>query len=175
MAVEEKRLGYFHSSDCSLCNAQDKAGNNLRDLIDLRKDEGLSTARICEELKDDGLFFKVGTVDKHFRLHSPFLKAKKDQLKLARHTNKMSISQVVHRNAEEEIQKIVDLGAERIDSGELLVDKEMYMFALDRKSRNNAPLSIQNLVMNFGDALAEKLYEDRQPVMEGRLLDGDAS
>jgi hypothetical protein len=59
----------------------------------------------------------------------------------------------------------VDIGAERIDNGEMIVSEDLYKFALDKKTRDPSPVSIQNLVMNFGEALVESHKKNR--IIEG--------
>lgn len=153
--TEEKRLGYITSDRCTLCNAHDRNGNPLRDLIDSKKDQGWTDVKIAMELLDDGIKIAPKNVFMHFKKHSPWLLEKKRQLRRAKAMNLTNAAETMHRNAEEEIQRLIDMGGQRIDDGELLVDKELFMFALRSKTENKTPMSIQNLVMNFGDALID--------------------
>lgn len=160
--TEEKRLGYLTSERCTTCMARDRSGNPLRDLIDSKKDQGWTDVKIVTELLDDGFKVSAKNLYMHFKKHSPWLLEKKRQLRRAKAMNMTAALETMHRNAEEEIQRLIDVGGQRIDDGELLVDKELYMFALNKKTQSQTPMSIQNLVMNFGDALIDSYMKPKK-------------
>jgi hypothetical protein len=161
----ELKPRYFASAICKVCKATDKAGEGLRDLLDFKKEQGTATRSIVDFVKDKyGLDMTQQNMDRHFRLHSPWIAEKTRDLRMAKMTNYLSRETVAHREAEEEIQKLVDIGGERVDKGDMPVDKDLYMFALDRQTRDRSPVSIQNLVMNFGEALINS---------KRRVIDGE--
>lgn len=166
----DDKLGIVVSTKCSTCTAKDRDGNPLRDLIDHKKSTGVATTKIAEALKSDGVFITQPRIDRHFKLHSPWIFTKKKLAKEAKVSNMVEASKAMNRDAEEEIQKLINLGGDRIDAGEITVDKELYMFALNKKTNNDTPVSIQNLVMNFGDALQDK-YKNPSQIIEGETLE----
>ena len=172
--MEEAKTGYFISTGCKACNAKDRAGNPLRDWMDNKKDEGVSTRQILEHVKKEGVSLTQPNLDRHFKLHSPWIHIKKREIERARASNIISRASLEHRMAEEEIQRLVDIGGDRVDSGEMKVDKDLYMFALDRKTKHAEPISIHNLVMNFGDALIESHKKDRK-IFKGEIVTKDES
>src|SRR3990167_5769464 len=154
--MEQIRADYFVEMKCKACTASTKDGDSLRDLIDNKKAEGVSTPALIKEMQETyGLTFNQSNLDGHFKRHSRWILGQKKEIQEARAKNFLDRRKLRHRTAEEEIQKLIDVGGERIDAGEITVDKDLYMFALDRKMRKEEPISIQNLVMNFGDALEE--------------------
>ena len=167
--MEEIKAGLFISPKCKLCNSVDRVGNPLRDIMDQMKSQGKATRAIVTFLRKEGVFANQSLIDRHFRLHSPWIEDRKRDVQIAKVNNALSRDAVEHRNADEELQKLVDMGAARIDNGEILVDKELYMFALDRKKSDTGPISIQNLWMNFGDALIESHKKNR--VIEGVAIE----
>ncbi len=164
----DDKLGMVVSTKCSTCTAKDRDGNPLRDLIDHKKSLGAPTTRIEQDLKADGVYITQPRIDRHFKLHSPWIFTKKKLAREARIQNLVEANKVMHRDAEEEIQKLVDIGGQRVDEGAITVDKDLYMFALNKKTSNDTPVSIQNLVMNFGDALMDK-YKDSRQIVEGEV------
>lgn len=151
--------------------AKDRAGNPLRDWMDNEKDSGASTISIQKYLAKEGYLVGQPNLDRHFRDHSPWLNEKKKELNLAKVKSVLARKELLHRNADEELQKLIDLGAERIDSGDMPVDKELFMFALGQKVKNPT-VSVQSLVMNFGDALVEGQRERKLAELE--VLDESA-
>ena len=164
--MEELKNGYFVSKACKICTSKDKAGNPLRDLIDHTKDEGTSTRIIRNQFNKDSIDASHSTYDFHFRRHSPWLIRKERAFRDAKINNALSRAVVEHRNAEDELQKLVDVGGERIDNGEIKVDKDLYMFGLDRMTKFSSPVSIENLIMNFGNALAAS---KRPKIIDGEV------
>jgi hypothetical protein len=166
--MDEIKSGYYVSRKCAACIAVDKAGNPLRDWLDHEKDKGATTNEVIKKVFKQGVILHQPNLDTHFRVHSPWIRTKKRNLATAKINNAISRETLKHREAEEEIQKLVNVGGDRVDKGEIPVDKELYMFALDRKTRNPTPVSIQNLVMNFGDALVES--HKKKKVIEGETV-----
>lgn len=166
--MQELRAGYFVSNACKICQAKDREGNPLRDLIDHRRSQGVSQTQLVKELAAEGVLTGQPNIAQHFKKHSPWLLEKQRQLQMAKTQNEIESQRVMHRSAEDELQKLVDLGGDRIDAGEMVVDKEMYLFALNKKTTNNTPISIQNLVMQFGDSLIEK-YQKPSQIIEGQV------
>ena len=162
------RLGYITSRNCGICTATDQQGNNLRDLIDHKRSQGATQQLIINDLKEDGVETTQTVLSHHFRKHSPWISEKERLLRESNTYNELESMRVMHRNAEDEIQKLVDIGGKKVDAGDIPVDKELYMFALNKKTQNNVPLSIENLIMNFGDALVEKGTKVRQ-IIEGEV------
>ena len=170
--MDQPKPRYFVSHKCTGCNALDKGGNPLRDFFDLRKDQDVPTKDIVAEGAEKfGFVISQQNLDRHFRLHSPWLKEKKSLMRTAKYTNAIQRGVVEHRAAEEEVQKLIDVGGDRIDKGEIPVDKDLYMFAIDRRIKNVTPISIDNLVMNFGTVLAEQHKKERYKY-EGEVLNG---
>lgn len=167
--VKEVRPGYVVGSQCATCNAKDRNGQPLRDWIDTKKDSGMSTTKIVLLAREEGVYVSQPNMDKHFNKHSPWLKDKKHELAKAKLAAIQRVDEMINRNAEEELQKLVNIGGQRVDDGEIIVDKDLYMFALDRQTRSKQPFSIQNLVMNFGQALTEK-----KPLEEVSVIDGSS-
>jgi len=164
--MEERKVGYFVNTKCKVCTAVDRGGNTLRDLIDLRRDQGKGQYEIIKEMAKESFLVSQTTLSKHYREHSPWIEGKKREIISAKINNQLTRTKIEHREAEEEIQRLIDLGAYRIDHGEILVDKDLYMFALDRKTRRDTPISIDNLVMNLGQALVDS--HKTKKVLEGK-------
>ena len=163
--MERVLKGFVHSETCKACNAVDPTGTPMREFIDKKKEEGTSTPKLINTLAMMGVRLRQPALDRHFRNHSPF--TRDNRLQSMESTKKqLDIQRENHRSVEEELQKLVDIGGDKIDDGSIIVDKDLYMFAIDRKLKDGTPVSIQNLVMNFGDALAESHGK-------GRVLEGE--
>ena len=165
--MEEISNGHFVSKICKVCTARDRHGNPLRDLIDKMSADGKSVRLIMVDLAKENLNISLPTYHRHLKLHSPWIRRRETAISSAKLNNALAMSQLEHRDAEAELQKLVDLGGNRVDKGEIQVDKDLYMFGLDRLTKHTTPVSIENLIMNFGQALAESKRE----VMDGEVLD----
>lgn len=157
--VQEVKPGFFVSDICKGCTARDRAGNNLREITDMKRDSGESIDTIRLWLEEQGWLVSQQNLNKHFNSHSPYINKKHGRIISARKESQIKAQIYKQRNAEEELQKLVNIGADRVDKGEILVDKELYMFALDRKTKTAQPMTIQNLIMNFGESLVESKRE----------------
>ena len=146
--MERVLKGFVHSETCKGCNAVDPTGTLMREFIDKKKEEGTSTPKLINTLAMMGVRLQQPALDRHFRNHSPF--TRDNRLRALETTKKgLDIQRENHRNVEEELQKLVDIGGDRVDEGSIIVDKDLYMFAIDRKLKDGTPVSIQNLLINF--------------------------
>ena len=159
--MEELKTGFYVSTNCKGCISKDVNGTKLRDWIDEQKVNGLPTPKIVEGLRKKGVHVTQPNLDRHFRNHSVWIKKERE---IVSDKSRLIIArqQGENREAQEEIQKLINVGGDRIDAGEIMVDKELYMFALNKQTMTPENVSIENLVMNFGDALIESHKSNRQ-------------
>ena len=162
---------------CVSCNAKDVNGEVLRDKIDSLKATGEPTRKIVDFLRGNGVKISQPNLDRHLRLHSPWVVVGKEVK--ARETALTEIKKLEVRGAyaEEAIQKIVDAGTSMVDnwiegkdSIKMPVSENMYLKALDLQTKTADRAPIRDLVMVFGEALVEGHKKDRK-IEDGEVVE----
>jgi hypothetical protein len=125
--------GYKHSDRCIICTARDKNNMPLRDFFD-------TYAMIANKQQDIDWFKERGVVvtDKvitsHLHKHAPYvLEAKKNASSTAQ---KMIVK--IHQEktqVTEALQRIIDIGDTKVQSGDLPVTERLYVEALKEQGR----------------------------------------
>jgi len=164
--------GFVYEPLCKACTAKEPDGTSLRDWLDFRKNHGAATTTIVGEASLRGVELTQPNLDRHFRNHSPWILQKKMEIIAAKTQNSLERSRQENREVDTELQNLVNIGGDRVDTGDIIVDKDLYMFAIDRKLKSTEPVSIKNLVMNFGEALTRR---KKKRILDGEVLSNESS
>lgn len=139
--VNEKLLGYVHHNQCRLCNAVDRDGKNLRAEIDEMCTTQTYQA-VCQFLAGHSIFIDTTNVGRHVNKHAPYvLEAKKNG------TKKMQsmIIKIKQTKTEvsEALQRVIDIGDAKVQSGDLPVTETLYIAALREQGKRGGKTTIE--------------------------------
>jgi hypothetical protein len=151
--IDEVKVGkkveqFVNSSDCSICNARNKDGADVR----LNIDRYLITHEIKDVipklLEEYNLKVTLGDLKKHLESHSAWISnAKNYVLKTA---EKLALSKLheieeVYIDADDVIQDIITIGGKKIRNEEINVDAKLLLGALKEQGTRKKVGSLQQM------------------------------
>jgi len=164
------------SKQCTSCTAKDINGELLRDKIDSLKATGEPTRKVVDFLLSNGTKISQPNLDRHFRLHSPWVIVGKEVRSREKALVEVKKLELKKAYADEAIQKIIDAGSTMLenwiegkDGVKMPVSENMYLKALDAQLRSNSRIAAVDLVQAFGEALSESHKKDRD-IKDGEVI-----
>lgn len=125
--------GYKTSPTCKVCNAKGWTKEPLRDMIDEFGITNTGTS-VVAKLKENGVLVTEQAVMRHFHKHAPYvIQAKADgSKKIQKMVVKISQTKV---EVGEALQRILDIGDQRVKDGDLPVTERLYIEAIKEQGR----------------------------------------
>lgn len=155
--------GYKSSSRCSICNAKHPiTGVPVRaDIEDVFSRMGSTNALAFA--KTMGVTVGLRQLQRHVESHAPYVRAGAWVAK----TKKFIADAIVeHKEADDAVQSIINIGTKMIEGGEMPVSEKIYLEALKLKNREKKVIPLDGFIKNVeaqvfdGEVVEEKMLPE---------------
>jgi hypothetical protein len=153
----DTRMGYKHSTACTICNAKDRDGKPIRDLIDEYAIKSTSK-QVIEYLATFGIQVSMKMVTNHIYQHAPYISnaraigTTKIQKMIVRvHQEKTAVSDA--------LQRIIDIGDTLVKEGNMPVSERLYIEALKEQGRRGVKTTLDTEFETMDDDFIKKIKE----------------
>ena len=162
------RIGHKTNSRCIICTAKAKNGQLIRYEIERLVSMGLPQREVVEQVNAKwDLTLTQGSLSRHIRNHAPYLKLESVDIRQLKKQRELLLKvQDEFADANEALQRIINIGDHKIKTGQMPVSETLFIKALQEQGKRRQASRIDIVLVDMEKHWLKKGVKDAEIVRE---------